>query len=290
MSCFKECLTQLSKEYISLMLLAIALLIIWLLGAICIDGFAFKFFLMFFSGIIGGIVNFWYSNMKNNVAPKELIPCVVIGIGASLLTPLVASWLSGDPFKNFIMLGNDYLKLISWCLLAGISGEPVISMAIKRFLRPLVVPEPEEPVVPEPEEPVVPEPEEPVVPEPEEFVVPEPEEPVELESDQQDLQIKEISVLPEKPKKGEILTISAEVSGGKAPYTYTISFSSENAELSAIKELSAITKSSPSTTIEEQVTVPNTVVKDTTILVKIEVEDSEGKLTENNTKNFTVVE
>lgn len=139
MSCLKECFERLSIETISVGLLTIVLLIMLSLGGTYIEDFALKFFLMFLSGMIGGIVSYFYSKMlTNNVKEKELMSCIAVGIGASLLMPFLFPLISGHPLNMIsdpldINNGNGYLKLISWCLLAGISGEPLITTALEKF-------------------------------------------------------------------------------------------------------------------------------------------------------------
>ncbi len=89
---------------------------------------------MVFAGAIGGIVNYFYSNMNEDITSKNLVPCVVVGIGASLLLPFLFSLTSSTLLSDEL---NDvrYLTIVSWSLLAGISGEPLISMMTSRFIK-----------------------------------------------------------------------------------------------------------------------------------------------------------
>ena len=88
--------------------------------------------IMVISGAGGGMVNYYYRRQTDAVENKDWFSCVVIGIGASLLVPFVLSVMSSNLVENAIG-GKGYLTLLSWCLLAGISGEPFITQMVKRF-------------------------------------------------------------------------------------------------------------------------------------------------------------
>jgi hypothetical protein len=77
-----------------------------------------------------------------------------------------------------------------------------------------------------------------------------------------------------QPKKGEKITISSFVLGGKPPYTYSITFDST---LSAIKD-----KPSPDGAIKEELTIPETFNADKEVGYQISVKDSEGKTADYN--------
>jgi hypothetical protein len=78
-----------------------------------------------------------------------------------------------------------------------------------------------------------------------------------------------------QPKKGEKFTISSFVSGGKAPYTYSITFDSPL--LPAIKEVQT-----SDGVIRQEFTVPDTLSADTQVKFQILVTDNEKKTADYN--------
>jgi hypothetical protein len=78
-----------------------------------------------------------------------------------------------------------------------------------------------------------------------------------------------------QPKKGEKITISSSVSGGKAPYVYSITF--DPPLLPAIKDV----KSSDGV-IKQEVAVPDTIAVDAEVKYQITVTDSENKTVDYN--------
>jgi len=88
--------------------------------------------IMVASGASGGIVNYFYRLQTDMVKTKDWPPCIIIGIGASLVVPFLLSLMSSNLVENSVN-GKGYITLLSWCLLAGIAGEPFISQMVKRF-------------------------------------------------------------------------------------------------------------------------------------------------------------
>ncbi|MGY6274206.1 YEATS-associated helix-containing protein [Methylomonas sp. MgM2] len=85
------------------------------------------------AGMFGGIINYFYSRMATTAPePKEFFPSVFIGIGASLLLPFLFSLVAKNPLAN-IAHAIDYVTIISWGVLAGISGEALITMTVSKF-------------------------------------------------------------------------------------------------------------------------------------------------------------
>ena len=78
-----------------------------------------------------------------------------------------------------------------------------------------------------------------------------------------------------QPKKGEKFTISFSVSGGKAPYSYSITF--DPSIIPEIKE----TKS-PDGVVKQEVAVPATLDADKDVKYQISVKDSDNKTAEYN--------
>jgi hypothetical protein len=78
-----------------------------------------------------------------------------------------------------------------------------------------------------------------------------------------------------QPKKGEKFTITSFVYGGKAPYTYSISF--DPALIPAIKDVKTTDG-----TIRQEVVVPDTLSTDTDVQFEIVVTDSDKKTADYN--------
>jgi hypothetical protein len=91
--------------------------------------------IMVIAGAGGGMVNYYYRQQSSAVDNKDWFSCVVIGVGASLLVPFLLSLMSSTLVDNAVS-GKGYLTLLSWCLLAGISGEPFITQMVERFKSP----------------------------------------------------------------------------------------------------------------------------------------------------------
>jgi len=78
-----------------------------------------------------------------------------------------------------------------------------------------------------------------------------------------------------EPKRGEKFTISSFVYGGKAPYTYSITF--DPAVIPPIKDVKTLDG-----TIKQDLVVPDTLTADTEVQFEIVVTDSEKKSAEYN--------
>ncbi len=78
-----------------------------------------------------------------------------------------------------------------------------------------------------------------------------------------------------QPKKGEKVTISSFVSGGKAPYVYSITF--DPPLLPAVKDAKA-----PDGVIRQEVAVPDTLAADAQVKYQISVTDSDNKTVDYN--------
>jgi len=92
-------------------------------------------------------------------------------------------------------------------------------------------------------------------------------------SQTQGLQITPAIFSNEQPKRGDTISITSSVTGGKAPYTYSITFDS-NITPGAIKDVP-----SQDGSIKQDIAIPSTIAieKDTSVKFQIEVKDSEGK-------------
>jgi hypothetical protein len=100
----------------------------------------------------------------------------------------------------------------------------------------------------------------------------------------QALQVASVFISNENPKKGDTVVLSSFVSGGKPPYTYSISFNPPNI-------ISPVTdRTSPDGVIKEEIKIPESVQKDTEFAFHITVKDSSGKSTmyDDKTKKILV--
>jgi hypothetical protein len=89
---------------------------------------------------------------------------------------------------------------------------------------------------------------------------------------QSPLALSSLTISPPQASKGQSLTISFSISGGKAPYKYQISFEPQVSGLSTIKQDSVQAGLNKST-----VTVPDTLDADKEVTCKISVTDSDNK-------------
>jgi hypothetical protein len=99
------------------------------------------------------------------------------------------------------------------------------------------------------------------------------------------LQFAPLSIANDKPKKGDSISVSSFVYGGKKPYTYIISATPENI-------ISPVSKTSIDGWIREEVKLADNIEKNTEIFLKVEVKDSDGKTSvfEDKNKKLTVTE
>jgi hypothetical protein len=77
-----------------------------------------------------------------------------------------------------------------------------------------------------------------------------------------------------QPKKGDKITLSTAVAGGKPPYTYTITF---DAIIPAIKDIR-----STDGTIKQDITIPDNFTDDRDITYQITIKDADNKTLEYN--------
>lgn len=97
-----------------------------------------------------------------------------------------------------------------------------------------------------------------------------------LAGEQQELAIAPARLSNAQPKKGEKITISSFIWGGKPPYAYSITF--DSVITSIIKD-----KPSPDGSIKEEVTIPETLDGDKDVKYQIFVKDADGKTADYNT-------
>ncbi|GKX27678.1 hypothetical protein SH1V18_01580 [Vallitalea longa] len=93
-------------------------------------------------GIFGGIINYLLNGMKTekkyvSIFDVELLKCIFVGMGASLLVPLFLNMISSDIIKQAET--NDYMLLvfIGFCLIASISSKSFINSISEKILKEL---------------------------------------------------------------------------------------------------------------------------------------------------------
>ena len=96
-----------------------------------------------------------------------------------------------------------------------------------------------------------------------------------IKAEPQILKIASAAVSNTQPKKGEKFTITASVSGGKAPYVYVITF-----DPPLIPEVKDIKSADGS--LKQEIAVPDTLTADTEIKFVIAVTDSENRTADYN--------
>ena len=93
----------------------------------------------------------------------------------------------------------------------------------------------------------------------------------------QPLAIGPVSLSNLQPKKGERITFSFSVSGGRPPYTYSITFDPPLIPGTAIKDVK-----SPDGLVKQEVVIPETVDTDKEVKYQINVKDSDNKTADYN--------
>jgi hypothetical protein len=98
------------------------------------------------------------------------------------------------------------------------------------------------------------------------------------------LQVASVFISNENPKKGDTIVLSSFVSGGKPPYTYSISFTPPNVIEQVIDAMSS------DGIIKQELKIPESIQEDTEFTFQIVIKDSSGELTtyDDKTKKFLV--
>lgn len=90
--------------------------------------------IMLVSGIFGGLIN--YYQMNQNASDSGSLPrCIVIGIGAAFLVPVVLDLVNSDLILEIQGDPSRLLIYTGFCLIAAIAGRVVIVNTSDRILR-----------------------------------------------------------------------------------------------------------------------------------------------------------
>ncbi|WP_439133668.1 YEATS-associated helix-containing protein [Pseudomaricurvus sp.] len=90
--------------------------------------------IMLVSGIFGGLIN--YYQMNQNTSDSGSLPrCIVIGIGASFLVPVILDFVNSDLILEIQGDPSRLLIYTGFCLIAAIAARVVIVNTSDRILR-----------------------------------------------------------------------------------------------------------------------------------------------------------
>lgn len=90
-------------------------------------------FVMLMAGVFGGLINFYLLN-QNNKDTVALARCLVVGVGASFLVPVVLDLMGSD---IVVLSQTDASKMLIYtgiCLIAAIGSRMVVTNALDRSL------------------------------------------------------------------------------------------------------------------------------------------------------------
>ena len=90
-------------------------------------------FVMLMAGVFGGLINFYLLN-QNNKDTVALARCLVVGVGASFLVPVVLDLMGSD---IVVLSQTDSSKMLIYtgiCLIAAIGSRMVVTNALDRSL------------------------------------------------------------------------------------------------------------------------------------------------------------
>jgi hypothetical protein len=82
--------------------------------------------ILILSGVLGGTIGFFRENTKIKENRNDLIRSIFLGIGASLLVPLLLKMISSDLLKTSKENDLDYFVIIGFCLVASVFSSKFI--------------------------------------------------------------------------------------------------------------------------------------------------------------------
>jgi len=89
--------------------------------------------ILFFSGIVGGLINFIYDDGKK-LTLIGFARSILLGVGAALLVPLFLKMISSTLIAETANDSNNYFVLMGFCLVAAISSRSFIGSISKKLL------------------------------------------------------------------------------------------------------------------------------------------------------------
>ena len=92
--------------------------------------------LMFFAGVLGGIVNFALSRTENSTF-RDVLWSIVVGLGAAFLVPLFLNTISSSLLLGLLdgsASGSDVFVFFGFCLLGAIASKAMINTLTQKVL------------------------------------------------------------------------------------------------------------------------------------------------------------
>jgi hypothetical protein len=90
--------------------------------------------IMLVSGVFGGLINYYQMN-QNNSDSGSLPRCIVIGVGAAFLVPVILDFVNSDLILEIQGDPSRLLIYTGFCLIAAIAARVVIVNTSDRILR-----------------------------------------------------------------------------------------------------------------------------------------------------------
>ncbi len=89
---------------------------------------------MMIAGVFGGLINYYQMNQETN-DPATLPRCIVIGIGAAFLVPVILDLVNSDLLLEIQGDPSRLLIYTGFCLIASVASRVVIVNMSERILR-----------------------------------------------------------------------------------------------------------------------------------------------------------
>lgn len=87
-----------------------------------------------FSGVFGGIVNFFRNNMKEDFSIFKILKSITFGLAASLLVPLLLKMISSNLLESSKNDLQDYFVITGFCIVSAIFATNFIDSIAKKVL------------------------------------------------------------------------------------------------------------------------------------------------------------
>lgn len=92
-------------------------------------------FVMLIAGAFGGLINFYQMNQHNDVDPASLPRCIVMGVGAAFLVPVILNLVNSELILEIQGDPSRLLYYTGYCLIAAVASRLVITNNEERILR-----------------------------------------------------------------------------------------------------------------------------------------------------------
>ncbi|MEJ5210210.1 MAG: YEATS-associated helix-containing protein [Burkholderiales bacterium] len=105
-------------------------------GSITLDGYLLLLFaIMLFTGLLGGLANYFLSVRAPGIAARELLRYIVLGMVAALTVPLFLNMISSDLLAMARTRPIDLFVFAGFCLLFVLASRRLVDNLATR-LRP----------------------------------------------------------------------------------------------------------------------------------------------------------